>query len=385
MITKNFESELEQMDRSNERITALNNFFSTAQTDRIHGLGIKTSVSFADLEKVDVSLDNGFELNFDSKDVVVLRGKDIFESGLVGIDKISALLKEFEFKEKIDYLHFALSSLTLVYIKEDSKIDFFEVERILKKNSFSHIIFYFGKNSFANILYSVKGLGEEFVGTDYLTLIIEDNCRVSFSALKDLPENFYVHAKNKNLVGKDSDLHFVTADFGGKLIVNETLSLLKGQGSNANTDNIFYGRKKEQFDVSGSSVHANENTSSLLSLKGVLEESKAVTRGLVQICDNAPESNGYQKSDIMLLDDKSHAVSIPDLLIHNDQVKCSHGSTISHLEEDKVFYLQSRGLSILDAQRKLVEGFFFPIISSIKSDQVKEIIIKKIEARIYEL
>lgn len=377
---------LKRKDRSAKRLEAFDNFIQLESKDRIHGLGIKTGLKWADLDVLEIGFNKlkGHPENvFSDQKIIILEGEDILNSKLEGINTILDHIGGFDKKDRIDSLHEAVNNLTLVYIPSNSVFDSVMLDKFLSNNSFNHTLFYFGKNSKVNLLYHITSDPGDFVGTEYLNVLCDTNSTVFFGFIKDLGKGYYLHNRNFNVVLEGADLNFLTGDFGGRLIVNDTVTRIIGKNSNANTDNLFYGTNSEEFDISGSSIHANSHTSSLLTLKGVLEDSRALTRGLVKIEDNAPNSNGYQKSDILLLDDKSKAVSIPDLLIHNDQVKCSHGSTISHLEEDKVFYLQSRGLGKKDAMRKLVEGFYHPVFDKIPSEIIKEKFVEKIESRIY--
>ena len=376
---------LKRKDRAQKRLDALKRFESRENHDRIHGLGLKTSTSFANLNDLEIGFDelSGSPLDiFENNKILFYKGQEIYDMDYEGKEKILDTIEKLEKKDKIDDLHEAVSETLLIYVPKESVFEEVLLKKVLSKNSFSHIIFYFGQRSKVELMYDVSSEEGDFIGAEIVQIIVDENSEVFFGLVKDLEKGYYMHNKNYAYLHDNSTLNLLTADFGGRLIVTETYSKMIGKNSTANTDNLFYGKNGEEFDVSGSSIHANKETSSLISLKGVLEKSKAMTRGLVKIEDNAPESNGYQKSDIILLDEESKAVSIPDLLIHNDQVKCSHGSTISHLEEDKIFYLQSRGLDKLTASKKLVEGFYYPMLEKIKNVSFKEHIQNKIEKRL---
>ena len=71
--------------------------------------------------------------------------------------------------------------------------------------------------------------------------------------------------------------------------------------------------------------------------------------------------------------------SNPQLEIYADDVKCSHGSTTGALDEDAIFYLRSRGLSLINAQKLLLEGFAVELFDVIKDNSVKTFIINKFE------
>jgi Fe-S cluster assembly protein SufD len=91
-------------------------------------------------------------------------------------------------------------------------------------------------------------------------------------------------------------------------------------------------------------------------------------KGLIKIEENADESQGYQKSDLLILND-STAVSIPDLEIKNNNVKCSHGSSISRLDREKIFYLETRGLDEKSAKDVMINAFLSSILENLEEDE----------------
>lgn len=151
---------------------------------------------------------------------------------------------------------------------------------------------------------------------------------------------------------------------------------LIGDNSNQRTINLFKG-KNEELEINTTSEHTGKNTKSRIETKGTLIKSTAQTRGMVKINPDADESDGYQKSDILILDD-SKAISVPDLEIHNHNVTCSHGSTISRLDGDQIFYLQSRGMSKENAENIIIQGFFLSILEDLP-EQIKIKIKERLE------
>jgi len=150
-----------------------------------------------------------------------------------------------------------------------------------------------------------------------------------------------------------------------------TKTILKGNHSEQKTISLFKANN-EDVNIYNISDHVGKNTFSLIETKGVIQKSNTTTRGLVRINSDADDSEGYQKSDVLVLDD-SKVTSVPDLEINNHNVKCSHGATISQIDKEKKFYLMSRGLNEEEAQETLITGFFEPIINELP-EEVKETI-----------
>lgn len=131
---------------------------------------------------------------------------------------------------------------------------------------------------------------------------------------------------------------------------------LKGDNSQQKTINLFKANNQEII-IDTTSEHTGKNTNSRIETKGTLTKSTATTRGMVKINPSADDADGYQKSDLLILDD-SKAISIPDLEIHNHNVTCSHGSTITKIDSDQIFYMQSRGIKKEEAEKEIINGFF---------------------------
>jgi len=148
---------------------------------------------------------------------------------------------------------------------------------------------------------------------------------------------------------------------------------MQGEGAEAYNYGMFYGDGKQVFDLSAKNIHESGHTTSNMLTKGALGgNARVIYRGLVQVCKGSRNSNGYQKQETLLLSDKAQADVIPDLVIDNNEVKCSHGATIKRLGEDELFYLRSRGLSNKQAQGKLVEGFFEGMIRKLGHKELEE-------------
>lgn len=101
--------------------------------------------------------------------------------------------------------------------------------------------------------------------------------------------------------------------------------------------------------------------------------SRGVFRGEIQIHADCPGTRTAQLNQNLLLSQKAEVVTLPRLLIDTDDVKATHGATVGQLQEEEIFYLQSRGISRHQAQRLVVEGFARDVVSHLKPEQ-KELV-----------
>ena len=76
---------------------------------------------------------------------------------------------------------------------------------------------------------------------------------------------------------------------------------------------------------------------------------------------------------------EAEANAIPNLEINNNEIKYNHGSSIGQIDKEQLFYLQTRGLSEEEAKRKIIEGYFTPIIETINDDNIKDMLLRAIQ------
>jgi Fe-S cluster assembly protein SufD len=120
-----------------------------------------------------------------------------------------------------------------------------------------------------------------------------------------------------------------------------------------------------------------------LLVKGALrDEAVSVYSGLIKIRKDAQHSDAYQANRNLLLSPKARADSIPKLEIEANDVRCTHGATVGQVDAEQLFYLQSRGFSLDEAQNTLVHGFFQPVIDRIALGEVRERIHAAIDAEL---
>jgi len=121
---------------------------------------------------------------------------------------------------------------------------------------------------------------------------------------------------------------------------------------------LFIGKNKDDFTIKTVQHHIAPNSTSNLLIKGVFfDSSRFFYRGLVRIEKGAQKSYAYQKNQNLVLSDKVNIDSQPDLEILANDVFCTHGSTTGYLNEDEIFYLNTRGLSKDQAKNLLIDGF----------------------------
>ncbi len=105
-------------------------------------------------------------------------------------------------------------------------------------------------------------------------------------------------------------------------------------------------------------IHAAPNTSSQTDIKGVVDGSaQAFVFGTIKVLPSAKNTEAFLSEKILLVSPAATAEAVPNLEIHTDQVHCSHAATVGKIDEEEIFYLQTRGVSAISAKKMIVSGF----------------------------
>lgn len=120
-------------------------------------------------------------------------------------------------------------------------------------------------------------------------------------------------------------------------------------------------------------VHQKRETYSTQNFKSVISGCGRVDfTGAVRLCPDAQKSSAEQKSKTLLLSDNARVKGKPQLQIYADDVKATHGATVGHLDEKEIFYLQSRGFSLKEARKLLVQAFIKELIEQIPVSSIQQ-------------
>ncbi len=177
------------------------------------------------------------------------------------------------------------------------------------------------------------------------------------------------HASNS-----DQQAHVVSsvAAFGGSYARTRADFRLIGRGASGDLLSAYFGDGSQMLDFRTFQEHAAPDTTSKLLFKGaVTGEAQSVYTGLIRVAESAPGTNAYQTNRNLKLSDGAWAYSVPNLEIEQNQVACSHASTVGEIDEDQRFYLESRGVPTTIAEQLLVSGFFAEVIAQFPVDEVK--------------
>jgi Fe-S cluster assembly protein SufD len=202
-------------------------------------------------------------------------------------------------------------------------------------------------------------------------LYVGAGARVLFINAQDLGRQVYDLRTQTALLDRDSRLEWLTVALGGRVSRSTQHSVLRGPGAEAVVTGLYLpdGNQHIAFDTLQDHV-AGGCISDLLYQGALLGRSRSVYEGTIRVWPGAQKTNAYQSNRNLLLSKKARADSLPRLEIEANDLRCTHGATVSPVDEEQIFYLMSRGIPRADAVRLIVEGFFQPSLDRLPESLV---------------
>jgi Fe-S cluster assembly protein SufD len=217
-------------------------------------------------------------------------------------------------------------------------------------------------------------------------LFVGDGAKVEYVSLQNLSPQTWHFAAHRAQVDRDAELDWVTGGFGSKKGKTRIQNDLAGPGATSRVTGAYFADGEQHLDYDTFQEHIAPNTTSDFAFKGALRDhATAVWRGMIKVEKDAQKTNAYQENRNLILSEQAHADSIPGLEIEANDVRCTHGATISPVNRDELFYAMARGISRGEAERLIVRGFFTDVLNRIELEPVREAVTEALEARIPKL
>jgi Fe-S cluster assembly protein SufD len=183
--------------------------------------------------------------------------------------------------------------------------------------------------------------------------------------------------------GRDSTVRSLAVNLGSAFARTQVESLLKGEGSFSEMLGLYFADADQHFAQRTLQSHnAPHATSDLLYKGAVKEKARSEYSGLIKVLPGAQGTDAYQANRNLELSEGAIARSIPQLEIEANEVRCTHGATVSPVEEEHLFYLMSRGIDRVTAQKLVVFGFFGDVLDRIRLDEVRAGLSRAIAAKV---
>ena len=217
-------------------------------------------------------------------------------------------------------------------------------------------------------------LGEDAGFSNAVTEVrVEEGASVDLVLLQREGAGGFHVANVSARVERDARFSSHTLAFGGRLLRNDLSVLLADQGADCTLNGLFIGAGRQLIDNHTLVDHAMPHGTSRELYKGILAgQARGVFRGRVIVRPDAQKTNAVQSNPNLLLGDGAEIDTKPQLEIHADDVRCSHGSSIGQLDESALFYLRTRGIPEAAARELLVRGFAAEVLAALPVEALAE-------------
>jgi Fe-S cluster assembly protein SufD len=223
-------------------------------------------------------------------------------------------------------------------------------------------------------------LAEDFDGVALhagaFELYLHDGARCRLAQVQDWGRG-EVHDVSTRFVGvgRDAYCHWLPTLLGGHLVRQHLELAVSEPGGDMAFRGMFFAERDEHLDVFAVDLHETGPSEGDVHWRGAAAgSSRASFEGLIKINPGAQQTHTYLQIHSMMLSPKARIDAIPSVLVSADDVSASHGGTVGELDEESIFYMQSRGLDRAAAVRVIVEGFFEPLIGELDDEPLEELI-----------
>jgi Fe-S cluster assembly protein SufD len=219
---------------------------------------------------------------------------------------------------------------------------------------------------------------ERFV-SGRVDLVLEDGAHLNYIHVQDCSRDSVMFSHQRAEIARDAKLVTLNFGLGARLARTDVEVELMGAGAESDMLGLIFAEGEQQFDYHTLQGHRSSNTRSDLLFKAALaDRSHSAYTGVIIIDRGAQRSDAYQANRNLLLSEGARADTEPMLEIEADDVRCTHGATVGPVDEEQLFYTQSRGLAPDVAARLIVEGFFGEVFEKFGDPSVTKLLQGKV-------
>ena len=292
-------------------------------------------------------------------------------------------------ESKVTAVHYTLLNAGLFIDVKDNAVIEEPLQYIVisdkEQSLFNHVTIQVGNNAKFNFIENYVNNQKEDEAPFSLVseVVAHEGAQINYSSITNQPGEKRGTILRRGLTYRDSLINWnVTAMDEADVYHDNTTNIL-GDGSEANLKIVTLGVKEQKTYFNSEVVNQGLSSKGDILQHGVLlDRSHIVFNGVGFIVKGATGSNAYQSSRMLTLSSEAKADANPMLLIDENDVMAGHGASLGRIDEEQLYYLQSRGLTRKESSRLLVHGFLSPVISELTVDKIKELVTVLIDEKI---
>lgn len=292
-------------------------------------------------------------------------------------------------ESKVTAVHYTLLNAGLFIDVKDNVVIEEPLQYIVISDSeqslFNHVTIQVGKNAKFNFIENYVNNQKEDKAPFSLVseVVAHEGAQINYSSITNQPGKKRGTILRRGLTYRDSLINWNVAAMDEADVYHDNTTNILGDGSEANLKIVTLGVKEQKTYFNSEVVNQGLSSKGDILQHGVLlDRSHIVFNGVGFIVKGATGSNAYQSSRMLTLSSEAKADANPMLLIDENDVMAGHGASLGRIDEEQLYYLQSRGLTRKESSRLLVHGFLSPVISELTVDKIKELVTILIDEKI---
>ena len=207
-----------------------------------------------------------------------------------------------------------------------------------------------------------------------IEIICKERSQVRYSTIQNWSHNVYNLVTQRALVYKNASMGWLDGNLGSKVTMKYPSCYLMEEGARGEVLSIAFAGKGQHQDAGAKMVHAAPHTSSSVVSKSISKDGgRSSYRGLVEIYEGATGARSNVECDALLLDDTAKTDTYPYIQINEKTAHVGHEASVSKLNDEQIFYLQSRGLEEAEAAALIVRGFLEPVAKELPLEYAVEL------------
>ncbi len=254
--------------------------------------------------------------------------------------------------------------------------------------NFPRVLIIAEENSRATVIESYASISDAAYFTNAVVeIVLKDGARLEHYKVQRESVDAYHIATTSADLGPNSSYDSTTINFGARLSRHDIQVMMAHEGAECWVDGLYVVSSDQHTDTHSVIDHQQPHCTSHQLYKGILDgKSRAVFNGKIFVRHGAQKTDAMQTNKNLLLSNEARVDTKPQLEILADDVKCAHGAAVGQIEEDALFYLETRGIHPDLAKNLLTYGFAEEVIGKIKVDSIRaqldEAVLNRINARL---
>lgn len=214
-------------------------------------------------------------------------------------------------------------------------------------------------------------------------LIAKKGSKVNVIILNLLNNQSHHFLAVENIVEEQADVRYTVIDLGGKNSITNYYTNLKGEKSNNKIQTIYLGNENQIIDINYITEVYGKEANIEMNVKGAItDRAKKHFKGTIDFKTGCKKAKGNENEYCTILSETAKSIALPMLLCTEEEVEGNHATAAGKIDPKQLFYLMSRGLSKIDAQKLIIKAGFNEILESISKEELKEEILEEINKKL---